>query len=167
MEAAMSTGSGLALAAVAFLAVYREGFETILFYQALLGSAGGDGAAMVAAGIGAGAVCLVGVYVAINYFGLRLPLRPFFAVTSAALYYMAFVFAGKGIAELQAAGLVRLTPVAGAPRFPLFGIYPTLESLVLQGLLVLLAVGALVWVYLRPSALGREPGVTARPAADR
>jgi high-affinity iron transporter len=159
MEAAMSTGSGLALGAVAFLAVYREGFETILFYQALLGSAGGGGgggSAMVAAGIGVGALCLVGIYVAVNYYGVRLPLGRFFAVTSAVLYYMAFVFAGKGIAELQVTGLVPLTPVAGAPRLPAFGIYPTLESLVVQGVLLALAAGALIFSRQR-SAVSRQP----------
>ncbi|HXF94480.1 MAG TPA: cytochrome c/FTR1 family iron permease [Gemmatimonadales bacterium] len=164
VEAAISTGSGLALAAVAFLAVYREGFETILFYQALLGSAGGQGAGLIAAGAGAGAILLVGVYVAVNYFGLRLPLRPFFAVTSAVLYYMAFVFAGKGVAELQAAGHVKLTPLAGAPRFPLLGIYPTLESLALQGVLLVLAGGALAWLFLK-SAAARQAVVADRPPA--
>jgi high-affinity iron transporter len=156
MEAAISTGSALALGAVAFLAVYREGFETILFYQALLGSAGGEGVPMVVAGIGGGAVALVGIYVAITYFGLRLPLQPFFAVTSGVLYYMAFVFAGKGAAELQAAGVLSLTPLAGAPRVAALGIYPTLESLLLQGVLVVLAVGALAWLYFKPSAVSHQ-----------
>src|SRR5207247_11300538 len=64
MEDALSTGSSFALGSVAFLAVYREGFETILFYKALLTSAGaaqggGGGASAVAAGIAAGAVGLL------------------------------------------------------------------------------------------------------------
>ena len=66
----------------------------------------------------AGFVLLVGVYIAMNRFGVRLPLKPFFAVTSAFLYYMAFVFAGTGIAELQEGGFVSLTPVAGVRGFP-------------------------------------------------
>lgn len=103
LEEALSKGSRVALASVAFLAVYREGCETILFYQALLTSAGAarGGPAAVAGGVVAGALALVVVYVAIDRFGMRLPLKPFFAVTSAMLYYMAFVFAGQGIAELQ------------------------------------------------------------------
>ena len=148
MEAALSTGSGVALAAVAFLAVYREGFETILFYEALLSSAGRSGLAPVLGGIGAGAVALVGVYVAVIRFGLRLPMKPFFAVTSAVLYYMAFVFAGKGIAELQEGGVVGTTVLHWAPRWPALGIYPTVESLTLQGLLVVLLVAGLVWTFV-------------------
>src|SRR3989442_388140 len=100
MQSALSSGSGAALSAVAFLAVYREGFETILFYKALFTSAGSSGVSVVA-GIAAGAVGLVAVYVLINQLGLRVAMKPFFAVTGAMLYYMAFVFAGKGIAELQ------------------------------------------------------------------
>ncbi len=107
---ALTSGSALALAAAAFLAVYREGFETVLFYKALFVSGGSAvGAMPVVAGMLAGGVILVGVYVAIHRFGVRLPLKPFFGVTSAFLYYMAFVFAGKGIAELQEGALVTTT----------------------------------------------------------
>src|SRR5207245_2759692 len=128
MEEALSTGSGFALASVAFLAVYREGFETILFYKALLTSAGSAGGASaagpVAAGILLGGVALVIVYVAISRFGMKVPLKPFFAVTSAMLYYMAFVFAGKGIADLQESGILGTSVVEWAPRIPVLGIYP-------------------------------------------
>ena len=151
MESALSSGSGLALSAVAFLAVYREGFETILFYKALFGSAGSEGTVSILVGIAAGAVGLVAVYVLINQLGLRVAMKPFFAVTGAMLYYMAFVFAGKGVAELQEGGIVGLTVVEGVPRIPVLGIYPTLESLALQGLFVILAVVALVWA-MKPSA---------------
>ena len=133
----------------AFLAVYREGFETVLFYKALFISAGpGAAATPVLAGMLAGFILLVGVYVAINRFGVRLPLKPFFAVTSAFLYYMAFVFAGTGIAELQEGGFVSLTPLAGVPRVPAIGLHPTVETLTAQGLLVVLALVALVWTFV-------------------
>jgi high-affinity iron transporter len=151
MESALSSGSGFALSAVAFLAVYREGFETILFYKALFSSGGGAGSVPVLGGMAAGAVGLFGVYVVINQLGLRVAMKPFFAVTGVMLYYMAFVFAGKGVAELQEGGVVRLTVVEGVPRIPVLGIYPTVESLALQGLLLILAVVALAWV-LKPSS---------------
>jgi high-affinity iron transporter len=165
MKDALSHGSGFALATVAFLAVYREGLETILFYQALF-STGGGGEAAVLGGMAAGGVVLVGLYVAINAFGLRIPMKPFFAATGVLLYYMAFVFAGKGIAELQTAGLLPLTALAGAPRVPQLGIYPTLESLALQGLLLVLAGVAFVWWVLRsppPPAPVSSTGSTAPP----
>jgi len=71
------------------------------------------------------------------------------------LYYMAFVFAGKGIAELQGARIVPLTVIEGAPRMPFLGIYPTLESLVVQGLLLALALVAAAWA-LRPKRSGAQ-----------
>jgi high-affinity iron transporter len=149
VQDAVTSGSMLALASAAFLAVYREGFETVLFYKALF-VAGGSGSSTLAvvAGIALGSVVMVAVYVAINRFGVRLPLKPFFGVTSAFLYYMAFVFAGKGVAELQEGSLLPTTVVEWAPRMPALGIYPTIESLLAQGLLVTLALVALVWTFV-------------------
>jgi len=71
---------------------------------------------------------------------------------------MAFVFAGKGVAELQEAQLVSLTVVDGAPRIPVLGVYPTVESLAVQGLLVVLAIVALVW-----AAVSRQPSAITPP----
>src|SRR5947207_12367532 len=82
MQSALSSGSGAALSAVAFLAVYREGFETILFYKALFTSAGAMGVSVLG-GIAAGAVGLVIIYLAINQLGLRVAMKPFFAITGA------------------------------------------------------------------------------------
>ena len=148
VQDALDSGSALALASAAFLAVYREGFETVLFYKALFVAGSGGGAMPVLAGILAGSVVLVAVYIGINRFGVRLPLKPFFAFTSAFLYYMAFVFAGKGIAELQEGGIIGTTILPWAPRIPPLGIYPTAESLGAQGLLLLLALVALGWNFV-------------------
>ncbi len=160
VQDAVTSGSALALAAVAFLAVYREGFETVLFYKALIVSGGGASIAPVLAGMALGAVVLAITYVAISRFGVRLPLKPFFAVTSAFLYYMAFVFAGKAVAELQEGGLVATTFVAGGPRLPAMGIYPTVESLGAQGVLVGLAAVAMGWIFVVGPGLRRR---RARP----
>jgi len=145
---ALTSGSSLALASAAFLAVYREGFETVLFYKALFLTGGGNGNMPILTGLLIGAAVLVGVYIAISRFGVRLPLKPFFGVTSAFLYYMAFVFAGKGVAELQAGGLLPTTMISWAPRVPALGVFPTVESLLAQALLVVLLVAALIWTFL-------------------
>jgi len=149
VQDAVTSGSALALASAAFLAVYREGFETVLFYKALFVAGGsGSSTAAVVAGILLGSAVMVAVYLAINRFGVRLPLKPFFGVTSAFLYYMAFVFAGKGVAELQEGQLVPTTIVSWAPRIPGLGIYPTAESLLAQSVLLVLLVAALVWTFV-------------------
>jgi len=149
VQDALTSGSALALASAAFLAVYREGFETVLFYKALFVTAGsGTAAGPIGGGIVLGSLVLVAIYHAVNRFGVRIPLRPFFTITSAFLYYMAFVFAGKGVAELQEGGLLPTTIVEWAPRIPALGIYPTRESLVLQFLLVVLLLAALAWTFV-------------------
>ncbi len=148
---AVTSGSAFALGTAAFLAVYREGFETVLFYKALV-LAGPAGSTMVPvlAGMGLGAAVLVGAYIAINRFGVRLPLKPFFGLTGIFLYYMAFVFAGRGIAELQEGGVIGTTVLTWAPRIPALGIYPTAESLIAQAVLLIALVAAVLWVLLRP-----------------
>ena len=151
VHGALAGGGAFALAAAAFLAVYREGFETVLFYQALYGTGGAAGAAPITAGLVLGGAALVAVFVAIERFGVRVPLRPFFAGTGALLYFMAFVFAGRGMTELQEGGWVGATPVRGGPRLEFLGIHPTVESLAAQGVLVLaLLVAGVVLLRRRP-----------------
>ena len=75
-------------------------------------------------------------------------LRSAGGVTGGLLYYVAFVFAGKGVAELQEAGIIPLTPLGWAPRIPAMGIYPTVESLGVQAVLAGLAIAALVWMFV-------------------
>ncbi len=165
VQDALSSGSALALASVAFLAVYREGFETVLFYKALVVAGGAGGWLPILAGILVGAVVLAVVYLLVNRFGVRLPLKPFFTVTSAFLYYMAFVFAGKAVAELQASGVIGTTPVGWAPRVPMLGIYPTVESLLAQGLLAVLALVALGWIFVVEPARARREAAQAGTAS--
>lgn len=140
--AAVSSGSTYALALVAFLAVFREGAETALFYQALL--ARGPIVHMpVFAGMVVGSLILTVIWVAFHRFGVRLPLRGFFATTSALLYYLAFVFMGKGLRELQEGNLLPITALEHGPYVEWLGIYPSVETLVGQGILILLALYAL------------------------
>jgi len=144
---AVDSGSGLGLAGVAFLAVYREGFETVLFYKALYVTGGSGGAAPITVGIVVGLVGLVALFVGIERFGLRIPMRPFFAVTSATLAFMAFVFAGDGVKELQEGGYISTTLVPWAPRADFFGVYPTVESLAVQGAILTAILAALAWTF--------------------
>ncbi len=149
MQRALATRRSLALAAVAFLAVYREGFETVLFYGALFSTAGGAAGATtgVVAGIVLGAAMLVAIYLGISRYGVRLPLRPFFTVTSTLLYVMAFSFAGQGVAELQEAGLISTTPLSWLPDVPMLGIFPTMQTLAVQLVLAAACLMAIVWLF--------------------
>jgi high-affinity iron transporter len=145
---AVSSGSAYALVLVAFLAVFREGAETALFYQALL-ARGPQALTPTLTGLAAGLVVLLVIWTAFYRFGLRLPLRAFFATTSGLLYYLAFVFMGKGLRELQEGNLLSITPLEHGPFVGALGIFPSVETLVGQGLLVVLALFAL-WRTLMP-----------------
>lgn len=126
----------LGLMGISFFAVYREAFEVILFYEALWLQNGSSHGAIVW-GFATGLVGLILASFAILKLGLKIPLKYFFIATGTLLYIMAFIFAGNGIKELQAAGWVPSTPVTFAPQVPLLGIYPTLQTLAAQGLMLL------------------------------
>ena len=151
MKSAVETGSGLALGAAAFLAVFREGAETILFYQAMLADVEAN-TGMVWAGFGVGCVALVGVFALIRYGSLKLPLKPFFIGTSILMYIMAIAFAGGGIKELQEGDLIGVTPVGFVQSIDLLGVYPTVETLLPQVVLVLLALASVAY-YRKSSRL--------------
>jgi high-affinity iron transporter len=150
MRRALGSGRAWALAAVAFLAVYREGFETVLFYAALFTTSDGTTAATggIVGGILAGAVILAAVYLAIERYGVRIPLKPFFLVTSALLYLMAFSFAGKGVAELQEAGVISITPLEWLPSLPALGIFPTYQTFLTQMFVAVALAAAVAWIFL-------------------
>jgi len=124
------------LMGISFFAVYREAFEIVLFYQALwLQNEPGHGP--IIWGFVAGLFALSLVTFAILKLGLKIPLKYFFGANGTLLYIMAFIFAGNGINTLQAAGLISSTPLTFVPQVPLLGIYPTLQTLAAQGLMLL------------------------------
>ena len=135
LDRALSRGSAWLLFLLSFVAVYREVFETIIFYAAL--GAQGQGMAMLA-GIAAAAALLALTAWAMLRFSRKLPIAKFFQYSAALIAVLAVVLAGKGIAALQEAGMVGVTPLAGWPRSPLLGLYPTLETLAAQAMTALL-----------------------------
>ncbi len=147
--------AALSLFAISLLAAYREAFETVLFYQTLLASDASAVAALVGAAVGA--VVLVALVLAWTRAGRFAPPQLFFRVSSWLLYGMCVVFAGQGLAALQMAGKLPIHPL-GFRGVPWLGIYPTVETLVVQGLLVAVAIAGW-WVSRR-----REEASAAKPA---
>jgi high-affinity iron transporter len=135
---ALSRSSAWFLFGLAFIVVYREVFETILFYAAL--TAQGNGAVILA---GAGsAIVLLGVMAWVMLrFSAKLPVSEFFKYSSALIAVLAVVLAGKGVAALQEAGMIDIAPFAQIPRIPVLGLFPTWESVGAQ--LVTVAIVAL------------------------
>ena len=137
VSTALDHGGGRALTFVAFLAVYREGAETALFYQALFNE-GPRVVLPLSLGIVAGFIALAIIFTLFYRFGVKIPLRPFFSVTSVLLYYMAFVFTGKGVRELQEGNAIPLTTIRGFPHIEWLGLYPSWQGVLAQLLLLLL-----------------------------
>ena len=154
MHEALSKGNTFTLSAVAFISVYREGFETVLFYKALFLYAGKSTGGIVP-GFFAGCVVLAGVFYLVNYLGLRIPIKWFFGFTSVLLYYMAFTFMGKGIHELQMGEQFPLTAAEFLPSISWLGMYPTWETFIGQAVLFLLFIFALVYTFV-PGLGGKQ-----------
>lgn len=129
LDHALSKQSAWFLFLLTFIVVYREVFETILFY-ATMWSQGGHGALLAGALTGA-AVLAVIAWTMLRY-SQRLPITQFFSFSSILIAILAVVLAGKGVAGLQEAGLLSITPFAGGPRSALLGLYPTVQTLLAQ-----------------------------------
>jgi len=140
LEAGLDRKNLLVLSGLAFLAVYREAAETILFTQALLLESGSQ-RSQVWSGAAAGLLAVTIVAYVMNRSVLRLPLGPFLAVSSVLLCAMAVSFAGAGLYELVAAGYLAPRPVT-FPEIPWLGIHPDLTGLLVQLAIVLVIVGA-------------------------
>jgi high-affinity iron transporter len=159
-----SAAPGLALGLTAFLAVIREGGETIVFFQAL--TAGATEAVekhAVMAGIAAATVALAVTFIALKRAAHRIPFGKFFYATSILLYALAVIFIGQGIASFQESEWIGATFVEHVPTIPMLGLYPTVQSIAAQ--LALLAFAAAAMVIPRGSGQAAKAAqeVSAHP----
>ena len=120
-----------ALALVSFFAVYREIFETVLFYQALWAQSGEGTVSALWGGMLTAVLMLLAIGWGLFRFGLRLPLGPFFSGTSILLAILAVIFAGQGVAALQKAGIVDASAI-NFISVPMLGVFPTAQTLIAQ-----------------------------------
>ncbi len=150
VQSSVARGSAFALAFTAFLSVFREGAEVILFYQPMFSEGYPE---MVWAGFGIGCFVLVFVYLAITKLSVRLPLNVFFTATSILMAVMCVSFLGSGIKELAEAGVFDVTMnVPGIPEneyIQILGIYPYLETLVPQILLSIVLIVTFLAAHYR------------------
>lgn len=168
---AVSVGSATSLVLVGFTAVYREGFESVLFYQALMSFGTGLGG-WIAAGLLAGAAALALVTVAIFRFGRRLPIGTFLKIAVILVMGTSVAFLGNAVRGLQEAFIISRTPVDFG-RLPIFlsqatGWWPTRETILAQVVLTLIyALGAGYMFIVRPrlAQARATPSVVKSPTA--
>lgn len=153
---ATTTGSAMVLVSLAFFTVYREGFETVLFYQAMFSFAKYM-ENYVLLGFILGISSLLAVYYFMRKLGKRLPLKMLFGLTMGIGAYLSLAFIGNGIRELQEAGYMQVTPLFGIiPRLDInlatmTGIHPTLETIIAQmALLSVYIVGMSYTLIIKP-----------------
>lgn len=153
MQGALSRGSAWFLFGLAFLVVYREVFETILFYAALWTP--DNGGTVLAGALTGGVLLAVIAWIMLRY-SRKLPITQFFAYSAILIAILAVILAGKGIGALQEAGLIGITPLSGVPRITMIGLFPTAEAVGAQ-----LLTFAGVMIGFRTA---RRPQAVAAPA---
>ena len=153
---ATTTGSVMVFAMLSFFTVYREGFETVLFYQAMLSFAK-NMETFVLLGLVLGLAVIISVVFIIRKLGKKLPLRVLFGLTMGIGAYMSIAFIGNAIREFQEVGYITTTHMFGIiPRLEInlatmTGIHPTLETTVAQiALLSIYVIGSLYILILQP-----------------
>ena len=164
---AATTGSALALVGVGFTAVYREGFETVLFFQALLSFAQGL-TEWVVAGVLLGAVALGAVGWMIFKAGRRIPIKVFLTTAVVLVMGLSVAFVGNAVRGFQEAALLPVTFYENLPRLPIFlsqltGWYPTRETILAQAVLTLVYVMGAIWTFI---VLPRREKRVSGPASE-
>lgn len=162
------TGPSIALGLTAFLAVMREGAETIVFFQALLGGATETlERHAVMAGLVTGALALGVIFLVLRKAAFRIPLGSFFTATSVLLYALAVIFVGQGIASFQESGVMSTTFVDHVPTIQVLGLFPTVQTLVAQAVMLGLAALALFAVLGRPRKHDNAPAAAGHKVSAR
>jgi high-affinity iron transporter len=163
-DAALAQDTEWAVAALAFLAVFREGAETVLFINALATTEGGWSAGLFA-GLGAATIALAVLFYFINLIARKIPLRPLFILTSAFLFVMAIKFIGEAVQEFQEQAVLPFTELKSLSWLAKLGLNPTLEALSLQLLVILFAL-ATYSVFQRNTRLARQSKASAGAVAE-
>jgi high-affinity iron transporter len=161
-DTALSQDTVWAVGALAFLAVFREGAETVLFINALATAEGGWSAGLFG-GLAAATIGLAVLFYFINLIARKIPLRTLFIITSAFLFVMAIKFIGEAVQEFQEQSIITVTDLKGASWLSAIGLNPTLEAVSIQLLVILLAL-ATYSVVQRNNRLMRQDKATVRPA---
>ena len=161
-ESSISTGGFWALASLSFLAVFREGAETVLFYEALF-TMNPSGSASIWQGFAAAAVCLVLIFLLIRFTSVKIPLRPFFAITSIIMAVLVVIFAGGGVHALIEGDLVPASYLPGWPTYDYLGLYPYKQTLIAQAVMTAVVIVLFVISAVRRR---REDRVRAAKTGD-
>ncbi|MFP7231400.1 FTR1 family protein [Bacillus subtilis] len=150
---ALKKRSLLSFALIAFLAVVREGLETVIFFIGLVGKLP---LTELVGGTAAGLIVLVIAGILMIKLGMRIPLKPFFLLSMAVVLYMCVKFLGTGIHSLQLAGILPSYAESWLPSVSILGIYPSVYSTIPQLLILLFLLIALISEAVKHFTNGKE-----------
>lgn len=143
MNQAIATGSIISFALISFLSIFREGAETIIFYA---GMAPYMELKQLLSGIFLAFLILVVIGFIMLRYSVKLPMTLFFKVATILIYALAFKILGVSIHSLQVSQVIQINTISSFPFVETIGLYPTMETLVPQGVLLLLIALATIWV---------------------
>ena len=148
VESGQGLGLGMiaSLAMLSFLAVFREGAETVIFYESIY-SMSQDAHGMWVGGLAAAAVLIV-IFLVLRFTSVKIPIGPFFLVTSIVMAVLVVIFAGGGIHALIEGDLIEGTYLSSVPTNDWIGLYPYVETITAQviaaiAVVVLFVVGSI------------------------
>ena len=132
VESGQGLGLGMiaSLAMLSFLAVFREGAETVIFYESIY-SMSQDAHGMWVGGLAAAAVLIV-IFLILRFTSVKIPIGPFFLVTSIVMAALVVIFAGGGIHALIEGDLIEGTYLSSVPTNDWIGLYPYVETITAQ-----------------------------------
>ncbi|MFD0704682.1 FTR1 family protein [Alloscardovia venturai] len=155
-QQSISRGSVFSLALLAFLAVFREGAETVIFYQALASMVTGTDFSPLWWGAGAAVVALIVIFLLFRLTTMKIPYKEFFAVMSIIMAVMVVVFAGSGLHELIEADVINGTYISTWPTNDFLGIYPYVQTVVFQIVVAVIVIALLTITAIRTAARARR-----------
>lgn len=150
-QGALSFSAIASLALLSFLAVFREGAETVIFYESVYGMTR-DSAGMWAGAIAASIVLLV-IFVLLRFTSVQIPIGPFFTITSVLLSVLVVVFAGGGVHALIEGDVLPGIYLAGVPTSDWLGVYPYAETLIAQAIAVAVVIGLFIYEFYKQRAI--------------
>ena len=150
-QGSLSLSAIASLTLLSFLAVFREGAETVIFYQSVYGMTR-DSAGMWAGAIAASIVLLV-IFVLLRFTSVQIPIGPFFTITSVLLSVLVVVFAGGGVHALIEGDVLPGIYLAGVPTSDWLGVYPYAETLIAQAIAVAVVIGLFIYEFYKQRAI--------------
>ncbi|PGZ88767.1 FTR1 family protein [Bacillus sp. AFS029533] len=153
-KAAIAGGGILSLSLLSFFAVFREGAETVVFY---IGMSSSITAKELITGFAGGIILLVIIGIFILKGSKFIPLKPFFTIASLCIYYLTFKFIGQSIHALQGIGYLPDHMSTIFPTIPKLGIYPSLESIIPQLILLLFV----IWLFVGTKVKNNSKSIAA------